>query len=311
MDPIKVLFLGTSEFSKNCLEKIILNPQFKIQAVFTKPDAFSGRGLKKRPSSVKKWAAEQKIPVFTPYTFKDPANLKFILKFDIDIVIMISYGFIIPLYFLKWFPDRILNVHASLLPRWRGAAPVPHCLLAGDSVTGLTLQKTVLKLDAGDIIHKISIPILQNMDSIDIYQQMEKCVPELLFSAIPRYLTGKIKLLPQNEKLATYAPKIQKSQLKVNWGESALKILNSIRAFSSESGVFTFFQGKRFKIFRAEISLESGNRGEILGYNKKGLLTACGQGALYLKVVQLEGKKKQKIEEFMKGYPLKKGEKFE
>ena len=306
MDPIKVLFLGTSEFSKNCLEKILLNPQFKIQAVFTKPDAFSGRGLKKRPSSVKKWATAQKIPVFTPHTFKDPVNLEFILKFDIDIVIIISYGFIIPLYFLKWFPDRVLNVHASLLPRWRGAAPVPHCLLAGDSVTGLTLQKTVLKLDAGDIIHKISIPILQNMDSIDIYQQMERCIPELLFSVVPCYLAGKIKLLPQNEKWATYAPKIQKSQLKVNWGESALKILNSIRAFSSESGVFTFFQGKRFKIFRAEISSESGNKGEILGYNKKGLLTACGQGALYLKVVQLEGKKKTKNRRICKRLSVRK-----
>ena len=311
MDPIKVLFLGTSEFSKNCLEKIILNPQFKIQAVFTKPDAFSGRGLKKHPSSVKKWSVEKNIPVFTPHTFKDPAKLEFILKFDIDIVMIISYGVIIPRYFLEWFPDRVLNVHASLLPRWRGAAPVPHCLLAGDSVTGLTLQKTVLKLDAGDIIHKISIPISQNMDSIDIYQQMEKCIPELLFSAVPRYLKKEIKLLPQNEKLASYAPKIQKSQLRVIWGESAFKILNSIRAFSSEGGVFTFFRGKRFKIFRAEVSSESGNKGEILEYNKKGLLTACGQEALYLKEVQLEGKKKQPIEEFIKGCPLKKGERFE
>ena len=311
MDPIKVLFLGTSEFSKNCLETMALNPQFKIQAVFTKPDTFSGRGLKKHPSSVKKWAIEKNIPVFTPHTLKDSVSLEFILKFDIDIVMIISYGFIIPLYFLKWFPDRILNVHASLLPRWRGAAPVPHCLLAGDSVTGLTLQKTVLKLDAGDIIHKISIPISQNMNSVDIYQQMEKCIPELLFSAVPHYLKGKIKLLPQNENLATYAPKIKKSQLRVRWEEPALKVLNSIRAFSSEGGVFTFFQGKRFKIFRAEISSESGSKGEILGYEKKGLLTACGQGALYLKEVQMEGRKKQKIEEFIKGCRLKKGEKFE
>ncbi len=312
MTPIKVLFLGTPEFSKNCVEKLSQNSQFKIQAVLTKPDIPSGRGLKKRASPVKMWAEAKNIPVFTPKTFQDEAQIKFIKNFDIDIVLIISYGLIIPDYFLNWFPDRVVNVHTSLLPRWRGAAPVPHCLLAGDKVTGITLQKVIQKLDAGDIIHQIQIPILPHMNSIDIYNQMESLTQSLLIEILPLYLKGKIKTLSQDELKTTYAPKIQKSQLKIKWTWSAVKILNSIRAFASEGGMYAFYQGKRIKIFQAEMSLKEGDAGLVLDYNKeKGLLVACGEKSLYLKEVQLEGKKKQKIQEFILGCMIRKGQKFE
>lgn len=311
MNPIKVLFLGTPEFSKKCLESLFQDAQFKIQAVWTRPDAPSGRGLKLRPSPVKKWAAGRSIPVWTPQTLKEKKSVEFIKQVNIDVVVVVGYGLILPRYFLNWFLDKAVNIHTSLLPRWRGAAPVPHCLLAGDSMTGATLQKISAQLDAGGIIHQLSFPILSHMSSEDVYRQMEEKAVDLLTNTLPLYLKGQIQAQPQDESKAVYAPKIQKSQLRVNWSCSALKIMNSIRAFACDGGMHAFYKEKRVKIFQAQISPQQGGAGCILDINEKGILVACRQDSLYLQEVQLAGKKRQPSSSFIRGFQIEKGQKFE
>ena len=212
-------------------------------------DQISGRGMKLRPSLVRVTAQKHSIPVQTLSSFKDQnAIKKFLKNFHIDVVIVVSYGLIIPSYFLNWFSNRIVNIHTSLLPKWRGAAPIQHALLKGDQSTGVTLQEISPKLDAGDIIHQVSFPISHAMDATSIYQKMTELACFPIIQYLPLYLDGQIQVTPQDSSLVTYAPKIQKSQLKIQWTDTALKVFNQIRAFTMDGGAFALYNQKRIKI---------------------------------------------------------------
>ena len=314
MKPINVLFLGTSSFSTYVLEFLLSHSRFQVEAVLTKVDQISGRGMKLHPSPVRVTAQKHSIPVQTLSSFKDQnAIKKFLKNFHIDVVIVVSYGLIIPSYFLNWFSNRIVNIHTSLLPKWRGAAPIQHALLKGDQSTGVTLQEISPKLDAGDIIHQVSFPISHSMDATNIYQKMTELACSLLSQYLPLYLDGQIQVTPQDSSLVTYAPKIQKSQLKIQWTDTALKVFNQIRAFTMDGGAFALYNQKRIKIFKSELSMEhQGKAGQVLLYDKyKGLLVACQTGAIYLQEVQLESKKRQSVQTWMRGFAVEKGADFE
>jgi len=298
----KVLFLGTSHFAKNCLDKLYQSSLFHIQSVWTKPDAPSGkRGLLLKPSPVKELCVQKNIPCLTPHVFPKKTD-SCVKNLNIDVVIVIAYGVILPSYFLDQF--KVVNIHASLLPRWRGAAPVPYSLLHGDSKTGVSLQEVAFRLDTGDVIRQIEFPLLPEMDAQDVFKKMEEKTHELLLKTLPLYLQNKIQPQKQDESLATYAPKIKNSDLRVNWNQPAQKVLNSIRAFVTEGGVYTYNDQQRIKIFKAELSSLKGSPGAVLE-SSRNLIIACSQGALSIKEVQRDGRKKQAIEEFMRGFKIK------
>lgn len=311
--PIKVLFFGTTDFSQKCLNHLVTDSHFEVQAVVTKPERPSGRGMKLQSSPVYAFAQKMNIPVWTPPSLKNSKLLEPLRSLDISAVIVVDYGLIVPPYLLSWFPDRVFNIHTSLLPRWRGAAPISHCLLAGDVKTGVTLQKMVSRLDAGDIIHQLDFDISEQMNSLDLLKKMESLSFQLISQHLPLYLKGEISSVPQEESQAVYAPKIEKSQLQIKWPHSSKKLFNQVRAMVIKNGAYTFYQGLRLKIWSAEYSNDTHSEscGKIMSYSEKGLKIACGQGCLYLKEVQLEGRKRQKIQSFLHGFSLKMGDVFE
>ena len=304
-----ILFFGTTSFSHKCLNHLMEDSQFAVQAIVTKPQQSSGRGMRLQPSPVYTLAKKMNIPVWTPSSLKDSSVLKPLQSFDISAVVVVDYGLILPPYLLKWFSDRVFNIHTSLLPRWRGAAPIVHCLLAGDQKTGVTLQKMVSRLDAGNIIYQLDFDISDQMNALDVLKKMEILSLQLLSQHLPLYLEREISPTSQDESQVTYAPKIDKSQLKINWSESSKNLFNKVRAMVIKNGVYTSYQGLRLKIWSAGYDDESHQEdfGKIILYNDKGLKVTCGQGHLYLKEVQLEGRKAQKIAPFLRGFSLKIG----
>ncbi len=322
MNPFKILFLGTPNIASQCLDFLIHDKQFTVEAVFTKPDARKGRGLKLSPSPVKELAIKNNISVFTPITLSSPKDIEFLKTESIDGVIVVAYGMILPSFFLDLFPKKIVNIHASLLPRWRGATPIQSSLLAGDKKTGVTLQQVVKKLDAGDIIDSKEILIEDTMDSLYVLKKMELMSIALLKTSLPRYFSNQITPHSQNELNATYCRKIKNEDLKINWNENARSIFNHIRAYTMNGGSYTFYKNKRLKIFKSSVNLESNFAegkyegvqefpGKVMGYSKeKGLLISCGEGSLFVLEVQFLGKRKQGIHHFMMGARISKGEKF-
>ena len=311
MDQIKILFLGTPDLAAYCLQVLLSNPQFKVQAVLTKPGKPAGRKLKLRTSPVHELAWRNKISVFTPLSFKDKASCEFVRSLDIDAVVVAAYGVILPNYFLNWFPRRVVNLHPSALPKWRGASPIPYSLLSGDKTGGVTLQIVSQKMDAGDIIHQISFPILDSMDAFDVLKKSKVICAELLCRYLPKYLEGKIKPRPQDEKKVSYSYKIKKEDLRINWKTAPRFVFNHIRAFSASGGAYTFYKNKRLKIFKSKLEKSSlkGPPGQILGFNPKiGMEIAVEKGSVFLTEVQWSGKKRQNIKEFIKGFRFKDGE---
>lgn len=299
---VKILFLGTSEFSKHCLRILLSDPQFQVEAVVTK-----FQKLKSSPVYI--LAEQNNIKIFTPSSSNQLKSASWISTLNVDIAVMAGYGIILPPAFLKNF--HTVNIHASLLPKWRGAAPIQHCLLAGDKVTGLTLQKTEKKMDTGDIIYQICFPISEKMSAIDILEKMKFLSQNLLCNILPLYLKKEIEPISQKESEASYAPKIEKKDLKVDWSFPASSIFNRIRALVLNGGVYTFYKKKRLKIFKSAIIKERGPAGSIIGYDKEyGLKIACGKDAIALLEVQMEGRKRQNIHTFMRGFRIQPGEKM-
>ena len=321
MKPIKILFLGTTEFSRDCLQLLLSDSRFQVQAVITKPDSPSGRKLKMMPSPVRLLAEQRKIPVFTPQTLKkDDVWMKIPL---VDIAIVCAYGKILPSFFLDRF--HAVNIHASLLPKWRGAAPIQRSLLAGDKETGVTLQKVAQKMDTGDIIHQLAFPVSSDMDAIEVLHKIKSLSFRLLSHFLPLYLKKQIQPTPQDHSKASYAPKIVNSDLQIDWSQSAEDVFNHIKAMVLNGGSFTFYKEKRLKILKAGMDFPSlkpespvqtnlphkiSKKGGIIGdyHPLRGLEVLCCKGSIFLLEVQIQGKKRQKIDEFLRGFKIKKGD---
>ena len=308
MKKFSFIFAGTSSFSVRILKSLIGFPQFQLKAVLSQPDGFKGRGLKKQSSPVKNFALSKNIPVWTPKICNTIFFLKTVQEQNADFCFVCAYGKILPLNYLKLFPKGSLNLHLSLLPRWRGAAPVQRALMAGDQKTGVCLQVMTEKLDAGDIIVSRAFSIQKEDNSETLFKNSLKETKILLAEKLIPYLRGEIQPLPQDSSQATYAHKIDKKSAQILWTEPALKIHNKIRALFSGPQAYCFLKEKRLKIYRScVINKESSScsPGEVCHIEKSRLEIACGSGAVSLLEVQKEGKKRQKIEEFLRGQNLK------
>ncbi len=302
---MKIVFFGTSPFAARILS-FLLSQNVEILAVVTRPDRPRGRSQQLTPPPVKE-ALNQDIPVHQPEKASTPEFAATLAEYKADLFVVVAYGEIIKQNILdipKW---GCINIHASLLPKYRGAAPMQRCLLAGDPLTGVTIIEMVLKMDAGDMLGTAEVAVSPSMTCGELEEKLVTASCPLLLKILHDFEQGTVKRIPQNQDGVTFAHKITPEDEKINWTDPAQDLHNRIRALSPAPGAWcTLWVGseaKRLKIKRSAPILEKkGQPGEILVFDaKEGLQIACGQGALALLEVQLEGKKTMKTEDFIKG----------
>ena len=293
---LDIVFMGTPNFAVPIL-KTIYNSEHRIKCVYTQPPKKKNRGLKKDLSSIHKISNQLKIQVRIPEVL-DINELNYIKKVKPHIVVVVAYGKIIPNAFFNINATNFINVHASLLPRWRGAAPIHRAIMNLDKETGVTIMKMVPKLDSGPILMSSKIKINQNTSFIELSNQMSELSGELLLKSIDILERNKASFIPQNEREATYAKKIQKSEAKINWDEDANKIVAKINALSSGPGAWFYLNGSRIKIIKAIEIKASGKPGEIVNSN---FTIGCKKNSVKILELQKEGKKTLTTKEFLKG----------
>ena len=301
----RVLFMGTPEFSVPTLEMLIESEEFQVVGVATRPDKPAGRGRKLKSSPVKLVAVKHGIPVFQPRSLrKDKEAVEAIASTRPDVIVVAAYGLILPPDVLSIAPRGSLNVHASLLPRWRGAAPIPAAILAGDRETGVTIMLMDEGLDTGPILAQRSTRIAPDDTTGSLTERLSVLGAELLKETLPKWIGGGIVPEPQDDARATYAPMIRKDAGLIDWGKSAEIIEREVRAYTPWPGSYTFWKGRRLQILEAEIgdSTESAVVGTVVDWGKGRVAVVCGVGVLVLKKVKLEGKKPVDARSFLNGH---------
>ena len=306
--------MGTAELSCASLEKLAVDKNFSVVAVVTQPDKPKGRELKLTASPVKILAEKLKLPVLQPIKARDEKFVDELRALNPDLMVVVAYGQILPQTILDLPRFGCLNVHTSLLPKYRGAAPIQWAIADGEPETGVTIMKMDAGLDTGPILSIRRTPILPTDDSQVLHDRLALLGAELLAETIPDYVAEKILPQPQPATGSTYATKIKKEDGKIDWNQSAEQIWNRLRAFTPWPGAFTFLQAEAkpqlLKIWKAEVVERSGGAGEILAADKTGIVVGCGQKALQILELQREGGKRMSTEQFLIGHPLKAGQKF-
>jgi methionyl-tRNA formyltransferase len=313
---MRIIFMGTAELSCASLETLAGN--FTVAAVVTQPDKPKGRDLKLTPSPVKMLAEKLNLPVLQPAKARDEKFTSELRELRPDLIVVVAYGQILPQAILDVPPNGCLNVHTSLLPKYRGAAPIQWAIANGDAETGVTIMKMDAGLDTGPILSVRRTPILPADDSRILHDRLAQLGAELLVETIPGYVAGKILPQPQPTDGSTYAAKIKKEDGQVDWNLPAEQIWNRLRAFTPWPGAFTFLRSagpetgapkpQLLKIWKAEVVVEkAGVPGEILSADRTGIVVACGQNALRILELQREGGKRLAAEQFLAGHPLTPG----
>lgn len=306
--------MGTPELAATSLEALQREPAFKIVAVVTQPDRPKGRDLKLQPSPVKQVALRAGLPVFQPEKARDENLIAELRRLQPDLIAVAAFGQILPKSILELPRFGCLNVHTSLLPKYRGAAPIQWAILNDETETGVTIMKMDAGLDTGDILTQQVTPILAEDNAETLHDRLAQLGAELLVRTIPDFVAGKIQPRPQPAGQATHAPKIKKENGRIDWRMSARAIWNRIRAFTPWPGVFTFLSGQAqpqlLKLWQAEAVAGSGNPGEVLSADKTGLVIGCGQGALRVTRLQREGGRRMSAQEFLAGHELRPGQRF-
>lgn len=291
--PLNILFAGTPEFAVPCLQALI-ESSHKIIAVYTQPDRPSGRGLKMQFSPVKKLALSHDIPIFQPESLREHADQEMLKALNPDLMVVVAYGLILPKTILETPHYGCINVHASLLPRWRGAAPIQHAILAGDKETGITIMQMDRGLDTGAILNQIHCPILPNDTASDLHHRLAKLGEEALLIALEDIQSGRQKPHPQDEKIATYANKISKEQARIDWNKTVIDIDRQIRAYNPWPVAWSTLQSQTVRIWQAEIinhESDIASPGQIIAANSSGIDVATQKGILRLQQLQLAGGK--------------------
>jgi len=325
MASLRIVFMGTPELAATVLERLVRETELEIIAVVTQPDRPKGRELKLQPSPVKGIALAAGLPVLQPQKAREEKFIAELRRLSPDLLAVAAFGQILPKSILDLPRFGCVNVHTSLLPRYRGAAPIQWALLNDESETGVTIMKMDPGMDTGDILTQEPTPIRPDDSSETLHDRLAEMGAELLVRTIPEYVTGKIQPRPQPAGQGTLAPKIKKEDGRIDWQLPARAIWNRIRAFTPWPGAFTLLplpvgegrgEGERsgvtassdlrlLKIWQAEAVSLSGAAGEILSADKTGIVIGCGQGALRVTSLQLEGGRKMSAQEFLAGHALK------
>ena len=300
----KIVFMGTPEFSVPTL-KLLLKSEHRILAVYSQPPTKAHRGQKISSSSVENFAKKKALNVRTPLTLDSDEEYDFMKNLKPDIVVVIAYGKIIPKRFLNLAKYGFINVHASLLPKWRGAAPIQRSIMSLDSETGISVMKVVEELDAGPVMYQAKIVINENTDTQTLTQVLSQLGAKALLDSINKIENGKAKFKEQNHNQATYAKKISKAEGKIEWNESAKKVLAKINGLNPNPGAWFEYKNERYKVWKAEIVNKSGKIGTILNDQ---LIVSCKDQAVQILEIQKEGKSRQTTEQFLLGNKINQGE---
>ena len=297
--------MGTPMFAVPILKSLYQNG-YPISDVYTQPPQKSQRGQQINKSPIQGIAETLNLEYRTPKSLKDnKEELEYFKNIDADLAIVVAYGQIIPKEFLDLTKKGFINIHASILPTWRGAAPIQRSIMNLDKETGITIMKIAEQLDAGPVCNTYKINLENNLNAQDVAEQLSLLAAEKILDNIENILDDKAKFIEQDHKQATYASKIQKLEGKIDWNENALNIIGKINGLYPVPGAFFIFKGERYKILKAEISNGTGSLGEVVSDY---LEVACGNGqSIKIKEIQRQGKKPQNIGEFMLGSQIKKG----
>ncbi len=322
MAPLRIIFMGTAELSCASLNKLAGDENFSVVAVVTQPDKPKGRDLKLTPSPVKILAEKLNLPVLQPLKARDEHFILQLRELQPDLMVVVAYGQILPQVMLDLPPHGCLNVHTSLLPKYRGAAPIQWAIADGEPETGVTLMQMDAGLDTGPILATRPTAILPTDDSQILHDRLAQLGAELLVETIPDYVAGKIQPQPQPATGSSYAAKIKKEDGQIDWNLPAEKIWHRLRAFTPWPGAFTFLNGKLIKVWKCSVAAEVWNNenlflksgmkpGTIISADKNGILTACGKDFLHISELQREGGKRLTAEQFLQGHPLAAGQGFD
>jgi methionyl-tRNA formyltransferase len=305
---MRVLFIGTGEIGVPTLRTLLGSNQHEVVGTVTQPDKPVGRLQRIEPPPIKKALAGTKVPVLQPARIKDRQSIEEIRAFAPEVVVVMAYGQILPRDVLEIPHLACLNLHASLLPRWRGAAPIQAAIAAGDRETGITVMYMDEGLDTGDILLQRKIAIPPDETGGSLHNRLGDIAPGALMESLRLLSNGNAPRVPQDNALATNAPKLNREAGRINWSEPAEVIERKIRAFNPWPGAFTTVTAKsdtprNLKIFSAAIVDHSASAGEIVYPDERGLVIGAGDRALSLQEVQLEGKRRMTVAEFVRGYP--------
>jgi methionyl-tRNA formyltransferase len=295
----KIVFMGTPEFAVPTLKSLI--EHHDVIGVVTQPDRPAGRKNRLRQSPVKEVAIEAGIPVFQPKRIRNPEAIEELKQWDADFHIVVAFGQILPQAVLDLPKIAPINVHASLLPRWRGAAPIHAAIREGDTETGITIMMIDAGLDTGPMLTKRAIPIQKDDTAQTLHDKLMQIGGELLLETLPKVLSGQVQPQQQDESLVTYAPQIKKEEGQIDWSQPAINIERLVRAFTPWPGTFTFWNGKQLKIHSGSDGDGTASLGQVI--EKDGQIAiGAGDGLYYPHEVQLAGKKRMFIADFANGY---------
>ena len=314
MNLLRIVFMGTPPLAATVLRALLQEKSFHVVAAVTQPDQPKGRELKLQPSAVKELALEHSLPALQPERARDPQFIDEIRRLAPDLIVVAAYGQILPQALLDVPKFGCLNVHTSLLPKYRGAAPIQWAILNGDSETGVTIMKMDAGLDTGEIVSKERTVITDDDIASTLHDRLAQLGGTLLVRTIPDYVSGKILPRPQPAEGASYARKIKKEDGKLDWSQPARVLWNRVRGLTPWPGTHTALQRSPpliLKILRAQVAQRnSGSAGEIISADRNGIIVGCGEGALRILELQREGGKRLTSEQFLAGCPLHMGEKL-
>lgn len=303
---MRVLFMGTPDFALQSL-KALCESRHEVVCVITQTDKPKGRGYELSPPPVKVYAATKNIPVYQPETLKDNAAEDILLQYRPDVIAVVAYGKLLPEYILDFPKYGCINIHGSLLPAYRGAAPIQRAVQNGERTSGVTSMYMNKGLDTGDMIFHRSVEIPPDMTGGELYDILAPLGGELLVQTLDALFDNRAPRTAQSSADATYAPPIKKAEGEIDWSESAQTVLNKIRAFNPWPMTYSFINGKRAVFDSACPSEGAGTPGEILKAENGEIAVACKDGAVSFSSIKIEGKKKMTAAEFLRGHNIKKG----
>jgi len=306
---VKIIFAGTPQFAASALAALLEKHQ--VVAVLTQPDRPSGRGMQLTASPVKQLALQHGLTVLQPDSLKTEQAQREIAALDADVMVVAAYGLILPKAVLELPRYGCLNIHASLLPRWRGAAPIQRAILAGDSETGITIMQMDAGLDTGDMLSRHACPITADDTAQTLHDKLARIGADSLLETLCLLETGSLHPVRQDDSAACYAAKLLKSEAQIDWRQDAQQIVRAVRAYNPFPICQASLNNVVLKIWQAVICLDqSGKPGEILAVDKQGITVACGKDALLLTVLQRPGGKAQPAVQFLQAMPIRVGDNF-
>lgn len=303
---MKIIFAGTPDFAVPALQAL-LDSKHSVVAVYTQPDRPSGRGRKLQPGPVKQLALEHQLPICQPVSLRVAEAKEELFAFDADLMVVAAYGLILPLAVLQAPSHGCLNIHGSLLPRWRGAAPIHRAIAAGDKSTGITIMQMAQGLDTGDMLLKRELPISATATGSSLHDQLAPLGAEALMATLELLEQGQLTPEKQSEAEVTYAHKLKKSEAKIDWQDDAAEIARAVRAFNAWPVAQTTYGEQTLRIWQAAADLD--NSAELAGSvlqedPERGIQVACGRGSLWIEQLQLPGKRPMLARDFLNAKSL-------